>query len=109
VTIGLAHRAEACIHRVRQADDQAGSNRSYCGIDLVWARIAGQRAGSIVTGTSEYDDRAGLTRHAVAVRQHHVGGVLRVDDNMPGLGDHSAQGGPAQQIRGVNGDTQPYC
>src|ERR1700734_3237916 len=29
VTIGLAHRAEAGIHRIGQADDQAGGNRSY--------------------------------------------------------------------------------
>src|SRR2546421_165057 len=55
---------------------------------------------------SELDDRAGFTRQAIAIRQDHVGGVLRVDDNMPGLGDHFAQGGTAQYILGVDGNAQ---
>src|SRR3954468_724308 len=55
---------------------------------------------------SELDDRAGFTRQAIAIRQDHVGGILRVDDNMPGLGDHFAQGGTAQYILGMNGNAQ---
>jgi len=73
VTIGLAHRAEAGIHRVGHADDQAGGNRSYRSIDLVGVRITGQHAGSVVTGASEGHDRPGFARHTVAVREHHVG------------------------------------
>jgi hypothetical protein len=103
VTIGLAHRAKAGIHHLRQANDQAGGNRAYGSIDLACARIAGQHARQIVIGASEYDDRAGFTRRAVAVRQHHVGSVLGVDNNVPGLGDHSAQDTPTRQINGMDG------
>src|SRR5882757_359559 len=60
-----------------------------------------------MVSASECDHGAGFSRRAVAVRQDHVGSVLRADDKMPGLGDHSAQDGTAQHIGGVDGYTQP--
>ena len=35
-----------------------------------------------MSSASEYDDRAGFARRAVAVREHDVGSVLRADNNM---------------------------
>src|SRR3981081_3020987 len=53
-----------------------------------------------MVSASECDHGAGFTRRAVAVREDHAGSVLRADDKMAGLGDHSAQDGTAQHIRG---------
>src|SRR5216684_9305992 len=58
-------------------------------------------------GASEHDDGAGFTRRAVAVRQHHIGRVLGADHNVPGLGDHAAQGATARQVDRVDGHPQP--
>src|SRR6202048_3802614 len=89
-----------------RADDQAGGHRTYRSVDLARVRMARQHAGQVIISAAEGDDRAGFTRRAAAVRQHHVGRVLAADDKMPGLGDHFAQGTAAQRIRGADGDAQ---
>src|ERR1700676_34825 len=56
---------------------------------------------------AERDDRPGLARRTVAVRQDDVGRVFHADDKMPGLGDHPAQRAATRGIHGVDGDPQP--
>ena len=60
-----------------------------------------------MTGAAERNHGASFTRRAVAVRQHHIRSVLRVDDDMPGFGNQFAEGDAARHIHGIDGNAQP--